>query len=317
MKQTPIKSYLNYSFNETSKATIIGHILIGITIIMLTGCFKTLDFNLDFEGEKIVVRGTLSPQDGAIIQISHTLDPTGTYLFDTLNLNLDNAIVELYANDVLLQQIPYSEENERYIAKNLTLSTDAAYHLTVAAAGFPSVQTEKISIPELPETTFNVMGENEEELRIDIELVDNLGTSYYELNTSGIYQNEVMDIYPYLIGSFEQWEICGLTGDFSIGSVYISDDCFKNKNFLFPTLIDTHFFRPLPDSSFLLDHIRFEELVVNFRSITSERYDFVVSTDVPEDIDNAFREPAITFSNIIGGHGYFSAYQETTLRHKL
>jgi len=199
--------------------------LFGITILFLTSCFETLDFDLDFEGEKIVIRGTISPQDGAIIQVSHTLNPEGTYLFDTLNLNLDNAIVELYANDVLLQQIPYSEEKERYIASNLTLSTDAAYHLTVAAAGFPSVKTEKVRIPELPQTTFTAMGENEDELRIDIELVDNLGTSYYELNTSGIYQNEVMPIYPYLIGSFEQWEICGLTGDFSIRSVYIYREC--------------------------------------------------------------------------------------------
>lgn len=292
-------------------------IVITIFIIIFTSCIKTLDLPLDFEGEKIVVRGSISPQDGAIIQVSHTLNPEGTYLFDTLDINLDNAIVELYANDVLLQQIPYSEEKERYVASNLTLSTGAAYHLTVAAAGFPSVKTEKVRIPELPQTTFTAMGENEDELRIDIELVDNLGISYYELRTSGIYQNEVMPIYPYLIGSFEQWEICGLTGDFSAGSVYITDDCFKDKNFLFPTLIDTHFFRPPLDSSFLLEYIRFEELVVSFRNITSERYNFILSTNIPEDIDNAFREPAITFSNIIGGHGYFSAYQETTFRHKL
>ncbi len=95
--------------------------------LFLTSCFKELDINLDFEGQEMVVRGTISPQDGAIIQVSHTLDPTGIYLFDTLDFNINNAIVLLYANDTLLQQIPYSGEAGIYSHKNLDFKMGIAY----------------------------------------------------------------------------------------------------------------------------------------------------------------------------------------------
>ncbi len=83
-------------------------------LFFLIGCFKTLDFDLDFEGEKIVVRGTISPQDGAIIQVSRTLNPEGTYFLDSLDIFLENATVKLYENDVFLQQIAYSGEDGFY-----------------------------------------------------------------------------------------------------------------------------------------------------------------------------------------------------------
>jgi len=298
--------------NYALKLTVSGYIL--VTIIMLTSCFKTLDFDLDFEGEKIVVRGTISPQDGAIIQVSHTLNPEGTYFLDSLDIFLENATVKLYENDVFLQQIG---EDGFYRNNDLNLKMEVNYHLTVEAEGFPSVRTEKISIPKLPETTFDLIGQDGEEVRIDINLQDNPQASYYQLITSGIHRNEVIEIYPYLIGSFEQWEICGLVENSSLESIHITDDCFKDKNFLFPTLIDAYFFQPPPDSSAFIEQVKLEEIIVRFRSTTKEIYDFVLTTDVPEDVDNAFREPAITFSNVIGGHGYFSAYQETVYRHKL
>jgi len=287
------------------------------SIFFLTGCFKTLDFDLDFEGEKIVVRGTISPQDGAIIQVSHTLNPEGTYFLDSLDIFLDNATVKLYEDDVFLQQIVYSGEDGFYRNNDLNLKMEVAYHLTVEAEGFPPVRTEKISIPKLPETTFDLIGQDGEEVRIDINLQDNPQASYYQLITSGIHRNEVIELYPNLIGSFEQWEICGLIENSSSESIHITDDCFKDKDFLFPTLIDAYFFQPPPDSSAFIEQVKLEEIIVRFRSTTSEIYDFALTTDVPEDIDNAFREPAITFSNVIGGHGYFSAYQETIYTHKL
>ncbi len=289
------------------------------TIFFLTGCFKELDFNLDFQGQEIVVRGTISPQDGAIIQVSHTLDPTGTYLFDTLDFNLDNAVVILYANNTLLEQIPYSGNDGLYCHKNLDLEMGIAYHLTVEAEGFPSVKTEIIEIPRLPEVTFTLISENEEEneVRIDVTVQDNPEISYYHSITNGIYDNEVVEVDGYLVGSLEQREACGvIEGDF-IGDDYIKDDCFKDKSFLFPLRIETGFFR-IPvgsNTNFIAETV--EHIIVRFRSITQERYNFIATTDVPEDVDNAFREPAITFSNVIGGHGYFSAYQEVVYTHKL
>lgn len=286
-------------------------------LLLLTSCFKTLDFNLDFEGEKIVVRGTISPQDGAIIQISHTLNPEGTYFFDSLDIFLDSAIVKLYENDVFLQQIAYSEGDGFYRNKALNLKMDVDYHLTVEVEGFPPVKTEKIKIPKLPETTFNLISQEEEEIRIDTKLQDNVETTYYQLIVDGIYHNEVVQLEFDLAGSYEQWETCGIISDKAINNFYIKDDCFKGKDFLFPTLIKFNHIQMQTTfgSDLILESA--EEVIVRFRSTTNEIYYFVIATDVPEDIDNAFREPAITFSNIIGGHGYFSAYQETVFRHKL
>ncbi|MFK7982659.1 MAG: DUF4249 family protein [Saprospiraceae bacterium] len=292
--------------------------LLGFTILFLTNCFKDLDYDLDFEGQEIVIRGTISPQDGAIIQVSHTLDPEGTYFFDTLDLNINNAIVKLYANDTLLQQISYSGKNGLYLEEDLTLNRNVAYHLTVEVEGFPSARTEKIEIPQLPQTTFNLVREDENELRIDIEVADNPKASYYQLVANGYYDMEVVELYAYPIGTYEQWEICGLIETGSSNGFHITDDCFKEKTFLFPLSVQIEYFQPSLDSSlFFIEPIIVEEVTLRFRSTIKERYDFVVTSDVPEGIDNAFREPAITFSNVIGGHGYFSAYQETVYIHKL
>jgi len=290
---------------------------ICIICFFLSSCFKELDFNLDFEGEKIVVRGTISPQDGVLIQVSRTLNPEGTYFLDSLDIFLDNAIVKLYENDTFLQQITYSGENGFYRNETLNLKMEMDYHLTVEAEGFPSVSTKKISIPQLPKTTFNLISESEDEVRIDIDLNDDSKTSYYQLIADGIYRGEIIELYAYFIGSYEQWEICGLVESSFSRGLHIPDDCFKDKIFLLPTAIQTVYFQPPSDSSAFIESVKIEELTIKFRSIIKERYDFVLSTNVPEDVDNAFREPPITFSNIIGGHGYFSAYQEIVYTHKL
>lgn len=285
--------------------------------LVLTGCFKNLDIDLDFKGEKIVVRGTISPQDGAIVQISHTLDPQGTYYFDSLDIYLDNAIVKLYANDSLLQQLTYSGDEGRYSSKTLNLKMNIGYHLTVEAEGFPPVRTKKIKIPKLPKTIFNLISQNEEEIRIDIDLQDDSQTTYYQLIVDGIYLNELVTLQFDLAGSYEQWEACGIIYGHFLGDTYIKDDCFKDKTFLFPTLISVNNVRVKTafGSDVILEPT--EKVIVRFRSITKEAYDFITTTDVPEDADNAFREPVITFSNIEGGFGYFSAYQETAYTLKL
>ena len=290
--------------------------LFGITILFLTGCLKTLDFDLDFEGEKIVVRGTISPQDGIIIQVSHTLNPAGTYFLDSLDIFLDNAVVKLYENDTLLKQIAYSGEGGFYNRKDLNLKVGVAYHLTVEAEGYPSIKTQKISIPQLPETTFDFIGQEAAAARININLKDDSATSYYQIVVEGTVNNDSVNLNNNLVGSYEQWEICGVIE--TRNNTYVKDNCFKDKTFLFPILIDVEYFLTPPDSStFILESVKAEEVIVRFRSTTKEIYDFVLTTNVPEGIDNAFREPDITFSNVIGGHGYFSAYQEVIYTHKL
>ena len=279
------------------------------TIFCLTGCFKELDFNLNFEGEKIVIKGTISPQDGAIIQLNHTLNPEGTYYHDSVDIYIDNAIVQLYENDVLLKTLPYSGEEGFYRDNSIDLKLEAEYHLTVEAVGYPSVKTHKIRIPDVPEITFDLKEQDEYSTKVYISLLDNSSTTHYQILVNGIYLGNLVDLRFNLIGIIEQWEACGFI-ESSLSDYYINDNCFQNTGIVFPLDIQTDQVRSLVNFSQMLYLESPEKIIIRFRSITKPIYDFVATTDAPEDIDHAFIEPTIIVSNVEGGYGYFSAYQE-------
>jgi len=63
----------------------------------------------------------------ATIQISHTLNPKGTYFLDSLDIFLENATVKLYENNTFLQQIVYSGDNGFYKNNDLNLKMDVDF----------------------------------------------------------------------------------------------------------------------------------------------------------------------------------------------
>ncbi|WP_170254826.1 DUF4249 family protein, partial [Phaeodactylibacter luteus] len=73
------------------------HFIFYLFLIILTSsCSKEINYELDFEGERIVVNSFFSSNNGFAGSVSKTVSPTGETIYE--NLKLDNALFVVFEN---------------------------------------------------------------------------------------------------------------------------------------------------------------------------------------------------------------------------
>lgn len=120
-------------------------IFLGISLV---SCEKEVKFNLDNKEEAIVLNAFLKKDSTVAARVSFLKG-----LNQKTNLEPNNAVVNLYENDVFVETLqPSTIGSYKYYVSQKQLSTGKQYKLTVEVAGFDKVEGSDF-IPEMPQAS--------------------------------------------------------------------------------------------------------------------------------------------------------------------
>ena len=81
-------------------------IFIVSCLIVVSACSKRLDkYDLTYSGDRLVVFGNISNEEGVTVYLTHTLPPTGTYYLDDIDVNVTGAFITVIENNILVDTL--------------------------------------------------------------------------------------------------------------------------------------------------------------------------------------------------------------------
>jgi len=272
-------------------------------ILLLVSCSKYIDFSPPYEGDKIVINGYLSPNEGVRIKVTHSINPVGKYLFSD-SLLVKDAVASLYENGIKLIDLKYQGKGFYGLPASPAIELFAGhkYKLIAESELYGKAESEEITIPERPEIkdfqfeeigliyglesglfSFSVAGPSEKESYFSIDVVSK--------NNESIY----FDRYPRKEGEnyFESCE--AIAGGFGGGIIVYSNECgFTNLVHKYSTRLKYY---DRQSSTY------YNPLIIMISTVSHDVYEYAKSYSQLEGIELGFAEPPILKSNITGGYG--------------
>lgn len=276
-------------------------ILLACTLFFLS-CQKTLDYEVDFPGEQLVIIGTVSP-DAAEVYITKSIAPYGDYQLIE-DLMITDAQVFLYS-DTLLGALEHRGGGRYTNPETMRLNAGTKYRLEVVHDQLGTAISRLVRIPEpiLDLTAdLNFTGErwpsNQPEARLSFSLQDRPGVNYYIYDI----RPDLPDVYP-LRSAFpageRNFEFCGIYYD------YMLDTCFDGESFALAFYFGLDGQIHLPSREVL----EFNRLRFRLASISPEYYQFLYDKR-PLETEAGIVDPRPTYTNIEGGLGVFMGLNE-------
>lgn len=282
-------------------------------LLLFTGCSLIEDYDLNYEGDKLVVNGVLKNSEQLKINLSRSQAPSGTV---SEQVEINGANVLLFVNS------EYSEEltdlgNGNYQSELLP-EPGNEYHLEIYAPGLPPIVAGPEKIPDIfPLADFsytkkdNVLSNSGPGYEAMIAIDDPKGKQdYFELLIQAFHPSVgLITVRSALSGDTGIGNIpCVFYTDYN--SIIIEDSCFDGE--VFPVRIEfqeSRWLRLNGESQ----EVRFEKFIVSMRKVSENYYWFWETSIVPWNFEYAFFEPKFLFSNITGGYGIFGAWNETKI----
>ncbi len=290
--------------------------IVFILIISFSSCVKDVEYKLDFEGSKMVVfaGGGADQVLGALI--TRTIPPlTKTDNLDSLIV--DNAIVQLYENNSLVDTLKYIENG--IYQSNIFMKEENNYFIKANAKNLPSITSGKDTVP----ISAKILDAD-----ITIESIDSFisGDIYVHYNTyvkvtkSIKYPYNTVWIYLYIGDRVKQlYYFLNSKSDF-----LECENCYR--------LLDSPCINKVADNTFELvntvsdydadylpeeiDSVKF--VFATFSSLSEKtclngaNYEELLNNPLPFNSN-----PSVSFSNIDGGYGLFMLGATDTLTVKL
>ena len=294
-------------------------ILALLIIIFITSCERDVIINIPPQPLKLVVNGVVRTTTAFRVTVGKTagvLDTTSS-----AGLRINNAFVQLYENNILVDTLIHDAPSNTYLVKRNTRALPGkTYLLKAVAQGFPSVEAET--------TTPNVIAIQSITRRMNVKK-----------NASGDFLDEVKITFNdevaenhYLVRvrrpRLQTQNTVGYTG---INCMRSTDTDIEGRNdgdpTEFETCIDDEFF--LRDKNFngktkeivlFILHDDLEPLlmqnpnrhvkpIVELHSITADQFKYRKTLGAYRDAeDNPFAEPVLLYGNIKNGYGIFVTY---------
>lgn len=271
-------------------------------ILLLISCSKYIDFSPPYEGDKIVINGYLSPNEGAQIKITHSINPVGKYLLSD-SLIVKNAVATIYENGVKLIDLRYQGKGFYGLpdSPQIELFAGNKYKLVVQTELYGDAESEEITLPEQAEIndfkfeeigdsygsgsgnglfSFSISEPSEKESCFAIRVVTKDDESLY------------FGHYPRIEGEifFESCETY-------VGSMNIySNECgFTNQ-------VHQYNFDLKYSESWQVSHY-YQPLTISIGTVSRDLYEYAKSYSQLAGMEFGFSEPPILKSNITGGYG--------------
>lgn len=274
-------------------------------ILLLVSCSKYIEFSPPYEGDKLVINGYISPNEGAKIKITHSINPVGKYLLSD-SLIVKDATAALYENGVKLIDLEYVGKGFYGLQDSpaIELLAGHSYKLIVQSERYGKAESEEITLPEQAVIndfkfgemveiysqeyalfSFSVSKPSEKESCFSIDVVTKNNKSLFFMR------------YPLKDGEifFESCE--AIVGGYGGSMTVYSNECgFTNQVHQYVTNIKyyngqtTEYYNPL---------------IVKISTVSRVLFDYAKSYSQMSGLELGFSQPPILKSNIKGGYGLF------------
>ena len=292
--------------------------LIAFTLF-LTSCEKELDINFKDDEQKIVVNSLLNDQEAISIEISKSFQPGFGNLEGVQISEVENASVDLFENDILMETLSYSKMTGDVLGKyrsTVVPNPNHRYSIKVMNADEDVIEGQT-SLPQLPSISNTLAEEFETSFGItkaftfSFNLIDSSGEQYYYFYMD-IPVMEILSSGDTVLLRHEPLQI-GLDDDnnkqlyLKYGFVF-SDENFDESDHTISGSADIHlgFLDFLRKDDGIEAFVDLSKIRLTIHSLSKETYLFYQSHSLY--LTNQYEfytEPINVFSNIENGLGIF------------
>ncbi|PWJ57657.1 uncharacterized protein DUF4249 [Dyadobacter jejuensis] len=300
-----------------------------LLLLMVSGCKESsLDLDIPYAGDKLVLWGKLKAGAPIRIQVTRTFNPVG-YIPEDVTVS-DAKVKIIRDGKESIELTPHASEKGVYVSDR-QIQTGATYIVIASAPMLPTAESEPVLVPlDLPDVTVerdrNVPGEINHQTPQDLVSLyfpekRSEVEKYYTLTFLSYYKKDTVSSAPY--GATDnipaQEEDCHTWAKEKIGTYYS-----ETAGITYDRLVTVFLMKSkcLPDPR---DPIKFYIIAGNDResayqvtmrigSVTKEAFEYAkIEYDQPEGVDLLVLPPQRALTNIKNGYGLISASNEKTI----
>ncbi|MFK8163024.1 MAG: DUF4249 family protein [Lewinella sp.] len=293
---------------------IINTTVVIMGTLFLSGCVTGVDYQFDYPGDKIVLLGQLSPQNGAIVYLQESALPDE--VVNAADKLISSATVELMVSGEVVATLN-NEGEGKYASVDYSIDPELTYSVKAYHPDYDTVFAGPVSVPVMPAITRNELTFEREEFRdgefggnatLDFAFQDEVGPSYYYLEAVA----EVPRPFQFQVDFFSEYDfdLCDIQNYHPPFGIFWTDLCFEGEEFSAqPTFEVT----PFIVNSSIDDRMDYTHYVIRLRSLGYEAFRYLNDKKNPDDGLTVVEVPA-SYTNVANGFGVLMAYQEVSWR---
>lgn len=282
-----------------------------LIVVLFSGCSKQFLYSIDYE-EKLVINATISPQKGVEVYLSKSLSPNIQTYTPIDSLLINNAIINLYQADTLLEVLTMYG-NGFYKSKNTNIVEKNSYWLEVKVDGFTDTYTEEVVVPTaFPLEDYEIFFE-EDIAYLDFDFFNSENSPFIAINIYGINLQggkiNISDIYPPYT---EDVSLCDVV-KVRYNSIF-NTDCFPYQT----TSIHGNIFYKNGTVLNRDESNESDKLIVSLKNVTQDLFEYSKTYYLEGGfVESLFTEPSTTYTNIINGYGIFVGENSITFEYNI
>lgn len=268
---------------------------------------RVIDFEIPYEGKKMVVFAFFNPDSLLSVNIQPTYPPSGKYNYED---GIKNAKVSIFEDNILVENLSYTKNGIYKSNKNKPI-VGKKYQIKITADGYPDVETTEELIPEEANLIDISFLDFNSETLLDSKILslnvkgNKNSDDFYTVLTTATKLNIIYSLSPVSVASHNpETNPCFFKGK---GLRGFTDKCSSNDLIDFKLGLEV-LVNFDPKSS---NKSKPDKLVLNLRKINYSLYKYYTSyQDVDEGLELAFLSPKPRFTNVKGGYGIFATYSQ-------
>ncbi len=275
-----------------------------ITFLFLASCSKVVDYEIPYQGDKIVLNGLLTPDSVVQVSVFRSI-PVGKEI-GIEKIIISNAYVELWEDSIKIENLLHTQKGIYRSPSQFRPKIGKGYKIKVTAEGLSSVETEMEYIPEMPiltsanfQDSIFISTNRAVVAKMTFIITQTLKDDYYWVDFRG-YKDGIVK-YPNQTWVVKNINSCGADNYGMYASFIFSDECQSFPSFPIEIKTETSDYDG-----------RFDSIKVSIASINKQFYDYqnVIAHQPIGGFDGTFSEGKTLPSNVKGGNGILVGYSQ-------
>jgi hypothetical protein len=266
-----------------------------LTVATISSCKPNDNYNINYEGDKLVVNAVIETTTGVSVALSKSQSPVG--IISDEGFKVKNGRVWLYQNDTLVAEMSVKTDG-RFTINNFRPQAGKSYRLKAVAQNLDTVESLPVVMPDAPiitsyslkQSTIPNINVGRGNILFSFNLKDDGSLKNY------YYIDSYVQIDRDSINRFFQRGLQNVYSDCEFGRlgnyVYFTDKCFNGTDF---------------NIDYGSEHSKKGTIAIEVCGINKDFFTYLDDFDQPEGLRLGFAEPKFAVSNIKNGYGIFYA----------